>query len=144
MPESIEAVISQSNNSLAIEKFKNKETNCIVSTDVLEEGIDFQVCNLVIMYDHPETYRSYVQSRGRARDQKSKYIVMHDESSIQKFKTKKKNWENVERTIKNELIGKTLDRESLDEESIQNERQELWEPFITKVGSKLTAINSLM
>lgn len=41
----------------AIEKFANKETNCILCTNVLEEGIDLQLCNAVIMYDHPETFR---------------------------------------------------------------------------------------
>lgn len=143
MPESIEAIVSQSNNSLAIEKFKNKETNCIISTNVLEEGIDLQMCNLVIMYDHPDTYRSYVQSRGRARDQKSKYIVMLEEDFKLKFEKNKRNWTNVEQTVKNELVGKTLDRESPDAESIENERQEAWEPFATKAGSKLTSINSI-
>lgn len=41
MPESIEKVLSQSFSSVALDKFNRKETNCIVCTNVLEEGISY-------------------------------------------------------------------------------------------------------
>ena len=73
LPESIEAIVSSNFNSITLEKFMNKETNLIVSSSVLEEGIDLQMCNLVVVYDKPYTYRSYVQARGRARVNNSDY-----------------------------------------------------------------------
>lgn len=73
LPESIEVVLSSNYNSFSLEKFKNKETNVIVASSVLEEGIDLQMCNLVVLYDKPDTYRSYVQARGRARVNNSSY-----------------------------------------------------------------------
>lgn len=73
LPESIECILSNNNNSITLEKFKKKETNLIVSSSVLEEGIDLQMCNLVVVYDKPDTYRSYVQAKGRARVNNSNY-----------------------------------------------------------------------
>lgn len=127
----------------AIEKFANKETNCIFCTNVLEEGIDLQLCNAVIMYDAPETFRSYMQSRGRARDDKSKYIVMIDEEGEKKFKTKMIKWRNVDNKMKEELICKTLDREPPSEENISQQQLQAWKPFITSNGSELKALNSI-
>jgi endoribonuclease Dicer len=48
----------------------------LVASDVLEEGIDIQKCNLVVKFDVPKNYRSYVQSKGRARHRSSQYIMM--------------------------------------------------------------------
>jgi len=41
-----------------------------------EEGLDFPACDLVIRFDPLQTMIGYVQSRGRARHQKSKFILM--------------------------------------------------------------------
>lgn len=41
-----------------------RELNCIISTSVIEEGVDISQCLLVLRYDCPEEYRSYVQSKG--------------------------------------------------------------------------------
>lgn len=41
-----------------------------------EEGLDFPACDLVIRFDPLQTMIGYVQSRGRARHQKSKLILM--------------------------------------------------------------------
>ena len=57
-------------------KFKAGTTNTIVSTSVIEEGLDVRSCNLVIKFDFPQTFRSYVQSKGRARAKPSQYILM--------------------------------------------------------------------
>ena len=42
-------------------KFRKGELNLLISTSVVEEGLDVQKCNLVIKYDFPLTFRSYVQ-----------------------------------------------------------------------------------
>jgi endoribonuclease Dicer len=143
MPESIEAVLNQTFNSVALERFNKNETNCIICTNVLEEGIDIQACNLVIMYDQPTTLRSFIQSCGRARDENSNYIIMLDGSTVAKFHEKMVNWNHVNCEMKKQLIGKTLDRVPPSEEEIQNEQQQSWEPFITKCGSELNALNSI-
>lgn len=50
----------------------------MIATDVLEEGIDVQECNLVIMFDPVLSFRSYIQSKGRARMKGGEYIILND------------------------------------------------------------------
>ncbi|KAJ3708060.1 hypothetical protein LUZ61_011765 [Rhynchospora tenuis] len=73
------------------ERFCNGEVNLLVATSVAEEGLDIQTCCLVVRFDLPETVTSFIQSRGRARMMKSKYIFLlekgnqHDEKLIEDF-----------------------------------------------------------
>jgi len=55
--------------------FRLGKKNICIATQVMEEGVDVQAMNLVIRYDSPETFRSMVQSRGRARRPDSKFVM---------------------------------------------------------------------
>ena len=68
-----------------LKAFKNGDLNIIVSTSVLEEGVDIRICNLVIRFDKPKTFRPYVQSRGRARAKESNYILLCTNQEKQDF-----------------------------------------------------------
>ena len=46
-----------------LRKFRKRELNLLIATSVLEEGVDVQQCNLVVKFDQPKDYRSYVQVR---------------------------------------------------------------------------------
>ncbi|KAF9148519.1 Dicer-like protein 1 [Linnemannia schmuckeri] len=59
-----------------ISNFRSKVYNLLVSTSVAEEGLDIQPCNVVIRFDPVTTTISYIQSRGRARQKNSRYIMM--------------------------------------------------------------------
>ncbi|KAG0057140.1 Dicer-like protein 1 [Linnemannia elongata] len=59
-----------------ISNFRSKVYNLLVSTSVAEEGLDIQPCNVVIRFDPITTTISYIQSRGRARQKNSRYIMM--------------------------------------------------------------------
>lgn len=52
------------------------QVNLLIATDVVEEGIDVPKCSTVIRFDITKTVRSNVQSRGRARQTNSKFIIM--------------------------------------------------------------------
>ena len=52
------------------------QVNLLVATSVAEEGLDIRTCSLVVRFDLPETLSSYIQSRGRARMQKSLYVLL--------------------------------------------------------------------
>lgn len=62
--------------------------NVLITSEVLEEGVDIQTCNYVIRYDSPKNFPSYVQSKGRARSNESKFIVMvPNKSKFEKVQT---------------------------------------------------------
>ncbi|KAL9677647.1 hypothetical protein QQ045_005880 [Rhodiola kirilowii] len=59
-----------------LRSFRSGMVNLLFSTDVVEEGIHVPNCSYVIRFDLPKSVRSYVQSRGRARQNQSKFIMM--------------------------------------------------------------------
>lgn len=86
-------------NKQVIESFKNKEINVIISSNVLEEGVDVQKCTLVVRYDLPEDYRGYIQSKGRARHKTSLYYMMVENNKYSKFIVKYKDYQAVEERL---------------------------------------------
>ena len=58
--------------------FSIGKVNVLVATDVVEEGIDVRSCSCVIRFDLPKTVRSFIQSRGRARQNKSNFILLRE------------------------------------------------------------------
>ncbi|KAK4283890.1 hypothetical protein QN277_000793 [Acacia crassicarpa] len=82
-----------SNDSLALKRQKETldsfhagKINLLFTTDVIEEGIHVPRCSSVIRFDLPKTIRSYVQSRGRARQANSQFIMM-----LERGNTKQRN-----------------------------------------------------
>ncbi|KAK1273870.1 hypothetical protein QJS04_geneDACA021907 [Acorus gramineus] len=59
-----------------VDAFREGKVNIIVATQILEEGLDVQSCNLVIRFDPSNTVCSFIQSRGRARMQGSDYLLI--------------------------------------------------------------------
>ncbi|KAF8036139.1 hypothetical protein BT93_C1979 [Corymbia citriodora subsp. variegata] len=65
-----------------LESFRSGKVNLLFATDVVEEGIHVPNCSCAIRFDLPKTVRSYVQSRGRARQDNSQYIIMLERGNI--------------------------------------------------------------
>ena len=65
-----------------LDEFRSGEKNLIVATAVAEEGLDIQACGNVIRWDVPNNMASWVQSRGRARRQRSSFILMFERGGV--------------------------------------------------------------
>ncbi|KAL7196180.1 hypothetical protein ACSBR1_036234 [Camellia fascicularis] len=65
-----------------LESFRSGKVNLLFATDVVEEGIHVPNCSSVIRFDLPKTVRSYVQSRGRARQNDSHFVMMLERGNI--------------------------------------------------------------
>jgi dsRNA-specific ribonuclease len=78
-----------------LDGFRAGERNLIVSTNALEEGIDVSKCNVVVCFDEPKNLKSFIQRRGRAREQSSRYIIMVPDSQAIR-----RNWETLEEEMR--------------------------------------------
>nr|QXE98926.1 Dicer-2 [Aedes aegypti] len=144
MPESIEQILSAKKDRRVLERFKKNETNVIVTTNVLEEGIDLQMCNTVVKYDHPQTFASYQQSKGRARMKNSQYMVMLDNENRHIFLEKYRLYKSIEEELRRCLIGKTINRpDPLDADVHKELYNEIIPPFFTAKGAKLDALSAI-
>ena len=81
----------------AFANFRQGTRNLCIATQVLEEGIDIQACNVVISFDIPKTARSYIQRRGRARHPDAVFVFMHCGSAPA---LEQAPWEQLEREMK--------------------------------------------
>ena len=126
-----------------IQKFKTGRINCLVSTDVLEEGIDVTQCNLVIRFDPIVTFRSYLQSKGRARAKPSKYIIMIESSKERTVTDELNSYKRIEKTqidqYHDEFEEDETGKEDVEDPYFSDPNDQLHSPRITG----LTAVSIL-
>uniref|UniRef100_A0A182W963 Dicer-2 n=1 Tax=Anopheles minimus TaxID=112268 RepID=A0A182W963_9DIPT len=144
MEESVEAILVSKEDRRVIENFRKHKTNVLCATNVLEEGIDLQICNIVIMFDEPKTYSSFMQSKGRARMKTSQYVLMVSRDDQASFSGRLKLYRSIEAKLKNELIGKTINRPEPLATDVEKELlDDLVPPFYTPFGAKLDLLSSI-
>ncbi|XP_058793942.1 endoribonuclease Dicer isoform X1 [Phymastichus coffea] len=98
-----EALVLSEWNKKVLTRFRNGTINCIIATDVVDEGIDIPSCTLVVRYYAPPDFRSYIQSKGRARYHTSYFVILA--SSQEDYVKKYKTFQDTERFLQNALYG---------------------------------------
>lgn len=73
--KTVASLIEPRNQKDTLDEFRRGATNIILTTSVLEEGIDVPECHFVVCFESPKNLKSFVQRRGRARRQESKYYI---------------------------------------------------------------------
>ena len=114
--------VPASNQENILDELRHGVKNVIVSTSVLEEGIDVTACNVVICFEPPLNLKSFIQRRGRARDKASKYIIMLSEDSSDCVF----DWQGMEENMKKMYADSTRELQKLEAlESLEHGYREL-------------------
>jgi ERCC4-related helicase len=85
------------NRHTTLDDFRAGMLNVILATSVLEEGIDISSCHFVIDFERPKNLKSFVQRRGRARKEESKYVILVPEVGAGR---PPESWQSLEEEMK--------------------------------------------
>ncbi|CAH6850793.1 Dicer1 [Phodopus roborovskii] len=113
-----------------LRKFRAHETNLLIATSVVEEGVDIPKCNLVVRFDLPTEYRSYVQSKGRARAPISNYVMLADTDKIQSFEEDLKTYKAIEKILRNKC-SKSVDGAEADVDAVVDD-DDVFPPYVLR------------
>jgi len=118
---SISELYGLDNQSETLDDLRSGKKNLIISTSVLEEGIDVSACNFVLCFQKPLNLKSFIQRRGRARSSKSKFIIMVEEGSRDAVTSWKQLEEEMKQIYMDDMRQLAKIREQEEEE--QGERE---------------------
>ncbi|XP_041476462.1 antiviral innate immune response receptor RIG-I-like isoform X2 [Lytechinus variegatus] len=68
--------MTQTQQEQLLAMFKEKKHKLVISTSVAEEGLDIQMCNLVVRYNYVRDDIARVQARGRSRAEGGKFYLV--------------------------------------------------------------------
>lgn len=128
-----------------LDKFRREQVNLLISTSVVEEGVDVPRCNNVIRFDFPQNFRAYIQSKGRARAKVSKYLILIDKKDAGKLYPDLEDYRILEKELQSICHGRNVPE---DEEILKRMEEEVgpYMPFgkdgpMQNLGSSLSLVH---
>lgn len=126
--------MSKMERNTVLDDFRNQKCNILVSTNVLQEGIDFPACNLVIrhIYVPNETGHTQVKGRGRAKGSESLLVALSvsgNRRGLEEENKMREEWakqvlEQIQRIPPTEVRRKIIDiQTSRAKENYQKEQE---------------------
>eukprot|EP00090_Calanus_glacialis_P013551 TRINITY_DN22218_c0_g1_i1.p1 TRINITY_DN22218_c0_g1~~TRINITY_DN22218_c0_g1_i1.p1 ORF type:complete len:1958 (-),score=615.01 TRINITY_DN22218_c0_g1_i1:364-6237(-) len=101
----------------ALRRFRMRECNILVSSSVLEEGIDFVKCNLVILFDPPGSFHRYVYTKVKCKSVGGSLIHLSSESD--NLLSELERFRCLERTVVTHCTNQAADsQEDLDADQL--------------------------
>ncbi|KAI8848769.1 hypothetical protein BC829DRAFT_417370 [Chytridium lagenaria] len=125
------------NQKKVVESFRAGSINLMIATSVAEEGLDIQPCMLVVRFDMAKHMIQNIQSRGRARSMKARYIQMvpkNNEAALQSLREMK----SKEAAMKFELS-----RDKTDMDSLSQDLEHVEEYVVPTTGAKVTSLSAV-
>ncbi|TFK34860.1 hypothetical protein BDQ12DRAFT_688964 [Crucibulum laeve] len=129
----------------AVKLFKEGTINVLIATSVAEEGLDFPACDLVVRFDPLQHMVGYVQSRGRARNKASTFVIMIQKDDVAQL-ARYKALQEGEPEVNKAYQTRQHDAESMDvdeEDTHPADLQERERYVVPSTGAVLTYDNSI-
>ena len=111
------------NQKTTLDDLRHGVKNLVITTNALEEGIDVSACNLVVCFHKPPNLKSFVQRRGRARKDVSKYVIMLEEAEGTRAISKWQELEDLMRNIYENGMREVERLEKLEDQEADGRRE---------------------
>ncbi|CAF4697295.1 unnamed protein product [Rotaria sp. Silwood1] len=125
-----------------VEEFRHKNIKVLISTAIIEEGFDIPGCNLVIRFNKPNNFSSYMQSKGRARarNENALFVLFRDESTVEELSLNREEYQNYEYMEK--MLKQNFQADDDSDNTSQDDLNAL-KPYRTETGVKIHGIRSI-
>lgn len=125
--DSQEAQLEHRKQEEVLRRFRMHECNLLLATGSVDDSVDLPRCNLVVRLDPPNDFRSYAQSKGRARATRSHFLTLLDQALTEQYLPQLAQFKVTEEI----LLKRCLCRETpVDEEVDMKVADQSLPPFI--------------
>jgi endoribonuclease Dicer len=121
--QNIKEIMNNTKQAFVLQKFRKHEINILVSTNIVEEGVDIPACNMIIRFSKIHNFGSYIQSKGRARSDNSSYYILVDEEQSKDYDKDIVNFLEIEQDIESKLVNKEINMDDDEEEMAIDEAE---------------------